>query len=124
MTPRTTAVRRTAFINCEVCGRPVQLHGGGRVRLHKPHRNAGIYASFCGGSGRRQTRWPVGQRLRHHSGTVWVVREDRVDSSTYRDYLIECIDLGVLVSRYEEVGRQMVVHGEYLHRDGWEEHGV
>lgn len=111
---RAESRRATPWIRCEVCGRAVQLRADGTVRAHNRHRHArGDYGHRCGGSERRQARWPVSQLLWHHAGDLWVVLEDRVKTTEFRDYLLRCV-------RGREKGRVMVAHGEYMHRHGWE----
>lgn len=115
------SARSRAAGECQVCGRTVQVLKDGTSRAHKRRKNArDIYADYCGGSGYRNARWPVGQRLRHHGGSVWEVVEDR--GGTYGDYLVRCVVGQRSMWRDEWVetpGREMVTHGEYMHRHGW-----
>lgn len=99
---------------CQVCGRSLAVRNDGLVKPHKPPGVSGKYYSNCRGTGFRHARWPVGQRLMHHSGSVWRVDEDRGNG----DYLVRCVDTSRAIS-HGEWGREMVAHGEYLHRDGW-----
>lgn len=101
---------------CEVCGRVVQTLRDGTNRRHKPPGHHGWEADSCPGSGYRQARWPVGQRLRHHAGSIWLVVEDRCGTTCWRDYLLRCVYRGAWGAREPNA---MVVHGEYMHRHGW-----
>lgn len=115
MTNPETSVR----LPCQVCGRLLVPLKDGTSRQHTPYRagtGGGEYYR-CNGSGYRMARWPVGQRLIHHTGMIWEVIEDR--GGRWGDYLIRCVDLNGHQSQYESVGREMVAHGEYLHRHGW-----
>jgi len=103
-----------ACIDCEVCGRSLSLLGDGKVRHHKRPGRRGAYVDYCSGSGHRQVRWTVGQRLRHHAGSLWAVVEDRKDTP-HRDYLVRCLD----GAKGNDTGDILVAHGEYMHRDGW-----
>lgn len=113
MPPEPTA-SLTRQIACQVCGRKlVPLKDGTSRRHYADRRRPGQDAydrSHCRGSGYRLARWPVGQELYHHSGDRWLVVEDR--GGTYGDYWLRC-----LVGR--EQCREMVAHGEYMHRHGW-----
>ena len=99
---------------CQVCGRRlVPLKNG----LHREHVVSPRVR--CSGSGYRAARWPVGQRLRHHAGTVWEVVEDR--GGRWGDYLLRRLPHPVPDWINERpVGSEMVTHGEYMHRHGWE----
>lgn len=87
----------------------------GTSRAHYPTARSNATYRYdrdrCPGSGYRMARWPVGQKLRHHSGDVWEVLEDI--GGRYGDYRLGC-----LAGR--EKGREMDAHGEYMHRHGWE----
>lgn len=104
---------------CQVCGRSLVPLKDGTSRNHVRHPGA---EDYCQGSGYRLARWSVGQRLRHHGGSVWVVREDRDRSSRWGDYLLLCI-VGTRSwsgdGWLEEPGKMLVAHGEYMHRHGW-----
>jgi hypothetical protein len=99
---------------CQVCGRQLVPKADGLTRNHVRHRGA---EDYCGGSGHRQERWPVGQRLRHHAGSVWEVIADL--GGTWNDYLLRCVVGTPGWMGGEQVGREMTTHGEYMHRDGW-----
>lgn len=103
---------------CQVCGRRLVPLKDGTARNHVSHRGA---EDYCQGSRYRLARWEVGQQLVHHSGAVFVVREDR--GGQHGDYLIECRDGLRSLWRpdewLEEPGRTIVAHGEYMHRHGW-----
>jgi hypothetical protein len=74
---------------CQVCGRPLVPLKDGTSRQHTPHRagtGGGEYYR-CPGSGYRMARWPVGQRLIHHTGMVWEVIEARVGHRRDRRWL-------------------------------------
>lgn len=101
---------------CQVCGRLLVTQRSGLTRAHKAPGASEPYA-YCQGTGYRQARWPVGQRLRHHSGSEWVVDEDR--GGRYGDYIVRCVDVSRAVNDRER-DRVMVAHGEYMHRHGWE----
>lgn len=101
--------------NCEVCGRSLQLLDDQTVRAHKPPGQRGEYGSYCGGSRHRQTRWPVGQRLHHHAGSLWEVVADLSTTSPHRDYEIRCVE----GRKGNITGDTLIAHGEYMHRDGW-----
>jgi hypothetical protein len=64
----------------------------------------------CAGSGYRLERWKPRQQFRHYSGDVWEIVEDR--GGQHGDYFLRCLS-------GREKGREMVAHGEYMHRDGW-----
>jgi hypothetical protein len=107
-------------VSCQVCGRRLVPLKTGLHRNHKAPRTYEPY-SYCKGSGYRAERWVVGQRLRHHGGSIWEVVEDR--GGRYGDYLIRCEVGQRSLWRDEWVeapGREMVTHGEYMHRHGWE----
>lgn len=93
-------------IRCQGCGRMLTALRDGTARRHN-NRPGGYH---CQSSGYRLARWDVGQRLRHHTGDLWVIRRD--DGGEWGDYWLECI-------AGREKGRQMTGHGEYLHRHGW-----
>jgi hypothetical protein len=100
---------------CQVCGRMLVPLKDGTSRSHIPgsrrRRNPdGFDREYCQGAGYRLARWQPGQRLRHHSGDVWVIEEDQ--GGMWGDYLMHCLD-------GRERGRTMVAHGEYMHRHGW-----
>lgn len=105
---------------CQVCGRRLSLRRNGLVKPHKAPGSRGWEADNCQGVGYRHERWSVGQRLQHHSGSVWVVVEDR--GGQYGDYLIRCV-VGQRSydgdSWIEAVGNELITHGEYMHRHGW-----
>lgn len=94
---------------CQVCGRMLVPKRDGTARYHNsyPHQSGWR----CQGSGYRMARWAVGQHLHHHSGDLWEVAEDR--GGRYGDYYLRC-----LAGR--EKGREMIAHGEYMHRHGWQ----
>ena len=104
---------------CQVCGRLLVPLRDGTSRSHTPRRagTGGGEYNRCPGSRYPLARWTVGQRLIHHTGMIWEVVEDQ--GGPYGNYLIRCVDLNGHDSRYESVGREMVAHGEYLHRHGW-----
>lgn len=113
-----TAERTTTRRPCQVCGRWLNARRDGMVKPHKAPRTYEPYA-YCRGTGYRHARWEVGQKLRHHTGMIWEVIEDR--GGQWGDYLIRCLSIPAFgVSRYEKVGREMVTHAEYMHRHGWE----
>ena len=97
----------------------------GTSRNHYPRRYASfvepIDRSYCRGSGFQLARWKVRQRLRHHGGSVWEVVEDR--GGVWGDYLIRCVtgtrSMNDPEKWLEEPGKEMVTHGEYMHRHGW-----
>ena len=107
-------------ITCQVaggaCAAQERRASSARTRgHHEPY-------SRCQGSGYRAVRWPVGQRLRHHGGSVWEVIEDR--GGFWGDYLMRCVIGSRATFRdgwLEEPGKTMVTHGEYMHRHGWTE---
>src|ERR1700761_9438286 len=104
---------------CQVCGRRLTLRRDGLVKPHKHPNCPGWEADNCDGVGYRHARWPVGQHLRHHAGSVWTVVEDR--GGRYGDYLIRCV-IGTKRRGWiggEEAGRETVAHGDYMHRHGW-----
>ncbi|MCA1572672.1 MAG: hypothetical protein LC798_20730 [Chloroflexi bacterium] len=92
---------------CQGCGRLLVPLRDGTARPRGRGRTGG---GHCDGSGYRLARWPVGQELRHHAGDRWLVAEDR--GGLYGDYFLRCL-------RGREQGREMVAHGEYMHRHGW-----
>ena len=112
------ASKRLKRLPCQVCGRALTLRRDGLVKPHKRRKGLGWDADYCRGTSYRHVRWSVGQRLQHYSSGVWIVIEDRDDRSEWGDYLIRCIDTLGALSR-EEMGREMVTHGEYMHRHGW-----
>lgn len=61
-------------LSCQVCGRRLVPLKDGTSRNHVARPGA---EDYCQGSGYRLARCPVGQRLRHHGGSVWEVVEDR-----------------------------------------------
>jgi hypothetical protein len=73
-------------VRCQVCGRQLVPLKGGEHRNHKPPGSRGRDADRCQGSGYRAARWPVGQRLVHHAGTLWEVIEDR--GGRWGDYIL------------------------------------
>ena len=87
-----------------------------RNGLAKPHGRHGN----CPGAGYRLARWPVGQLLRHHAGSVWEVIDD--DGPRTRpwspDYRLRCV-VGSPWGNSETKGKEMTTHGEYMHRHGW-----
>jgi hypothetical protein len=107
---------------CQVCGRSVQVLRDGTSRAHKRRSNTrDIWADYCSGSKHRVALWPVGQRLRHHSGDLWEITAANLpgDGKWHNgslempgDYLLRC-----LAGR--EQSREMRAHAEYLHRHGW-----
>ena len=93
---------------CQVCGRLLTTTTNGLTRRHRaPHGERG---SDCRGVGYRHARWEVGQQLRHHSSGVWEVFADV--GGRYGDYWIRCLS-------GSEKGRNLMAHGEYMHRHGW-----
>ncbi|HSC20710.1 MAG TPA: hypothetical protein VLC07_03190 [Solirubrobacterales bacterium] len=108
---------------CQVCERPLVPLKDGTSRRHTPGRpgNGGGEYARCPGSGYRLARWPVGQRLWHHTTGIWEIVEDRADSTPYADYLIRCVKptTGYDGNPMEPVGKDLVAHGEYMHRHGW-----
>jgi hypothetical protein len=111
--------RRAERLPCQVCGRPLVPLRDGTSRNHVPRRG-GHYEDYCQGSGHRLARWLVGQRLRHHGGSVWEVVEDV--GGRWDDYVVRCV-VGARSfdgDRWLEApGKTMRVHGEYVHRHGW-----
>lgn len=72
--------------------------------------------------------YEVGQRLVHHSGAVWEVVANELPGvgewedgmvAVAGDYRIRCVSLTRYANRHERVGREMRVHPDYLHGDGW-----
>lgn len=108
---------------CQVCGRLLVALKDGTSRPHTPHRagTGGGEYHRCSGSGYRLARWPIGQKLRHHTTGIWEIVEDRTDSTPYADYLVRCINptLGFDNKPMEPVGKTLTAHGEYMHRHGW-----
>jgi hypothetical protein len=88
----------------------------GTSRTHKARRGS-EYA--CQGAGYRLARWPVGQKLRHHGGSVWTVERDL--GGPYGDYLLRCVvgQMGYSGQWIEQPGKTLRAHGEYMHRHGW-----
>lgn len=85
----------------------------GTSRPHYARRKRYVedhYRNHCQGSGYRLARWLEGQELYHHSGDRWLVVEDR--GGEWGDYWLRC-----LAGR--EKDREMLAHGEYMHRHGW-----
>lgn len=103
-------------VPCQVCGRRLVPLKSGLHRYHAPPRSAPH--TRCQGVGYRAERWPVGQQLRHHAGSLWEVVEDRGASTRWGDYLLRCLWVPKGV-RERLVGTEMVTHGEYMHRHGW-----
>lgn len=107
-------LRTSARVQCQVCGRMLVPLKDGTSRRHLPRRYAShvepVDRSLCRGSGHQLARWDVGQILQHHSGDFWQVAEDR--GGRWGDYLMQCF-------HGRENGREMVAHGEYMHRHGW-----
>ena len=106
-------------ISCQVCGRRLVPLADGTSRNHYP-RPGRQFEDYCQGSRYRLARWPVGQHLRHHGGSVWIVEADL--GGSHGDYRLRC----VIGSRafdgdrwLEPPGKTMGVHGEYVHRHGW-----
>lgn len=97
-------------VQCQVCGRMLVPLKSGLHRNHAPRGHHEPY-SRCQGSGYRAERWPVGQQLHHHAGDRWEVVEDR--GGQWGDYYLRCL-------WGREEGREMVAHGEYMHRHGWQ----
>lgn len=100
---------------CQVCLRPLVPLTDGTARNHVRRPGA---EDYCGGSGHRLARWPVGQRLRHHAGSVWEVTGD---AGGVDDYLLVCVVGTPGWAGGEKQGKRMTVHAEYMHRDGWRE---
>jgi len=107
-------VSALAKLPCQVCGRELALRRDGLVKPHKYARGLGQEADYCNGTGYRHDRWPVGQRLQHHTGSIWEIAEDR--RGQHGDYLIRCVEGSWLEPA---TGKEMVAHGEYMHRHGW-----
>lgn len=107
--PRLGELDSGPRLPCQVCGRPLVPKKDGTARCHNYRSRHGRWT--CQGSGYRMARWPVGQLLRHHAGDLWEVVEDR--GGQWSDYYLRCL-------RGREEGREMVAHGEYMHRHGWE----
>jgi hypothetical protein len=103
------------WMPCQVCGRKLTTTRDGLV---KPHKVGSVERVNCRGVGYRHERWRVGQRLQHHSSGIWEVVEDRAASTPHRDYLIRCVKANPVLAA-DEQDREMVVHGEYMHRHGW-----
>lgn len=107
-------------IMCQVCRRMLVSRKDGTSRNHYSHRYPATIdrydRSYCKGSGYRLARWEVGQKLRHHSGCVWEVVEDR--GGRCGDYVIRCLSIPQGIFE-RPVGTEMVTHGEYMHRHGW-----
>ncbi len=98
---------------CQVCRRSLSVRRDG---LTKPHNfRQGSVSGPCPGAGYRQARWPLGQQLRHHAGSVWEVIGDHWYSPG-ADYGLRCVVGGI---GGEEAGKTLNVHGEYMHRHGW-----
>lgn len=108
---RETAVR----IQCQVCGRALVPLADGTSRYHNTTKRRG-HESYCAGSRHRLARWPVGQKLRHHAGSLWEVVEDQ--GGRWGDYLLRITWKPDWINE-RPVGTTMVAHGEYMHRDGW-----
>jgi hypothetical protein len=105
----------TDRIPCQVCGRRLVPLKSGLTRNHKPRGSHEPHT--CQGSGYRAARWPVGQCLRHHAGSLWDVLEDHGRAGS--DYLLHLLwKPDWIIER--PAGTTMVVHGEYMHRNGWE----
>jgi hypothetical protein len=107
-------VRGGERLPCQVCGVRLAPRADGLARPHGRHYD-------CRGVGYRLARWPVGQRLQHHTTGVWEVVEDHA-ATRWADYLIRCVTPTRSLSGggfMEEPGVEVVVHGEYLHRHGW-----
>lgn len=101
-------------IQCQVCGRPLVPLRDGTSRYHtRSRRGSGAH---CQGSGHRLARWPVGQRLRHHAGSVWEVVGSGGQGADYR---LRCVVGTPGWAGGETEGSEMVAHAEYMHRDGW-----
>jgi len=100
---------------CQVCGRQLVPLRDGTSRGHTPVRRGtgGMDGARCKGSGYRLARWPIGQHLQHHTGSVWRIVGDRGRDG---DYLIRCVQESWLEG---PSGKEMTVHGEYMHRHGW-----
>jgi hypothetical protein len=107
--------QQTKRVLCQVCGRPLVPLKSGVHRNHKPRPGRGW--DNCPGSGYRAARWPVGQRLVHHAGTLWEVVEDR--GGRWGDYIVRRLPGGPSWINERPVGSEMVAHGEYMHRHGW-----
>lgn len=98
---------------CQVCGRRLAplVDGTSRPHFARRKRHADDWdRDYCRGAGFRLARWEPGQQLRHHSGDLWQVVEDR--GGLYGTYWLRC-----LAGR--EKDREMAGHGEYMHRHGW-----
>jgi hypothetical protein len=104
-------------VRCQVCGRQLVPLKSGVHRNHKPSGSRGHDADYCQGSGYRAARWPVGQRLVHHAGTLWEVIGDR--GGPWGDYIVRRLSGGPSWINERPVGAEMVAHGEYMHRHGW-----
>lgn len=103
----------TARVLCQVCGRALVPLRDGTARNHVRRRGA---EDYCGGSRHRLARWTVGQRLRHHAGSVWEVA---ANAGGIGGYDLLCIVGTPGWAGGESVGTRMTVHAEYMHRDGW-----
>lgn len=107
-------------VKCQCCGRMLVPLKDGTSRRHFSGRKRHVDdwdRDSCRGSGFRLDRWPVGQRLRHHGGSVWEVVSDF--GGPHADYGILCV-VGTWNGRYgEPEGKAQKVHGEYMHRHGW-----
>lgn len=93
---------------CQVCGRPLTTRPDGLTRDHRAPGQEPY--GRCRGAGYRHARWEVGQRLAHHSSGIWVVFADV--GGDYGDYWIRCLS-------GSEKDRDLMAHGEYMHRHGW-----
>lgn len=103
----TDSSRTREHLPCQVCGRSLATRPDGLVKPHKQRRGA---EDNCRGAGYRHARWEVGQQLQHHSSGVWEVFDDV--GGEYGDYWIRCLS-------GSEKGRNLMAHGEYMHRHGW-----
>ena len=98
---------------CQVCGKHLTVRPDGLARKHG-RENA------CPGVGYQLDRWPEGQLLRHHAGSVWRVL--KVNGPFWRgNYLLECVHGTYRESTGygEKTGAEMNAHAEYMHRHGW-----
>lgn len=101
---------------CQVCGRTLAVRRDGTT---KPHNARSRNGHHCQGSRYRHARWPVGQQLVHHAGSVWeVVADLGAWGGAYRLRLVSNPP-GDWRTPEGEPGMVRTFHGEYMHRDGW-----
>jgi hypothetical protein len=106
----------TSRLKCQVCGRMLAAKSDGTSWNHYSYRYPATIVradrSYCPGSGFQLARWKPRQQLRHHSGDIWEVVGTSGPGLVGGDYFIRCVS-------GREAGREMVAHGEYMHRHGW-----